>query len=259
MNDKPVALVTAATSSIGRAIAEGLARAGHAVVVSGRSAERGEAVSREMTQEGGDVSFVRANALSQEDTEALVDAVIARHGRIDVLVNNAGGSSGFAPVHELSDEAFTQALNWNVLSTFWATRRSLPSMLAHSHGRIVNISSVQGKQANRPRASHYVTAKHAVNGFTKAVALEYGRSGITCNAICVGAVETDLMRTAGARAAEAAGVTYDQYKAAYANSAMTGRLNEPEEIAAMVELLASPAGGGITGAILNVDGGTCAY
>jgi 3-hydroxybutyrate dehydrogenase/3-oxoacyl-[acyl-carrier protein] reductase len=132
-------------------------------------------------------------------------------------------------------------------------------MVERQFGRIINISSVQGKQANRSNAAHYVTAKHGVNGFTKAVALDYGRSGITCNAICVGAVETDLMRTAGAAAAEAAGLTYEQYKARYANSAMIGRLNEPEEVAAMVRLLASKVGGGITGAILNVDGGTCAY
>jgi 3-hydroxybutyrate dehydrogenase/3-oxoacyl-[acyl-carrier protein] reductase len=132
-------------------------------------------------------------------------------------------------------------------------------MLAQGFGRIINISSVQGKQANRANASHYVTFKHALNGFTKAVALEYGRQGITCNAIGVGAVETDLMRSAGQQAAAAAGITYDEYKRRYADAAMTGRLNTVEEVAAMARLLASDAGAGITGAILNVDGGTCSY
>lgn len=152
-----------------------------------------------------------------------------------------------------------QAFHWNVSSAFWTVRRAVPAMLANGFGRIINISSVQGKQANRSNASHYVTFKHALNGFTKAVALEYGRAGITCNAICVGAVETDLMRAAGPEAAAAAGISYDQYKQRYADAAMTGRLNTADEVAGMARLLASDAGAGITGALLNVDGGTCSY
>jgi len=256
--EERVALVTAATSSIGRGIAEALVAQGHRVVISGRSEDKGRRVAEEIGGSGR-ASFVAADALSQEQTEAMVDAVLQQHGRLDILVNNAGGSSGFAAVHNLTDEAWQQAFQWNVCSTFWTIRRAAPAMLAQGFGRIINISSVQGKQANRPNASHYVMAKHALNGFTKAVALEYGKSGITCNAICVGAVETDLMRSAGPKAAEAAGLTYDEYKQRYANMAMTGRLTEVNEVAAMAALLASDAGGGITGAILNVDGGTCPY
>jgi 3-hydroxybutyrate dehydrogenase len=132
-------------------------------------------------------------------------------------------------------------------------------MLKQGSGRIVNISSVQGKQANRPNTSHYISSKHGLNGFTKAVAREYGGNGITSNAICVGAVETDLMREVGPKAASAAGLTYEQYKQRYAEQAMTGQLNTVDEVAAMAVLLASPHGKGITGAILNVDGGTCPY
>ncbi|HET6538814.1 MAG TPA: SDR family NAD(P)-dependent oxidoreductase [Sphingopyxis sp.] len=258
MTVRRVALVTAATSSIGRTIAEALAASGHIVYVSGRSVERGMAAVSEMSAQG-EVHFLQAEALSQDDMEGLVDQIVQRHGRLDVVVNNAGGSGGFAPVHQLTDEAFDQAIRWNVSSTFWIARRAIPSMLEHGFGRIINISSVQGKQANRPNASHYVTAKHAVNGLTKAIAVEYGRQGITCNAICVGAVETDLMRTAGAASAKAVGLSYEEYRDGYASKTMIGRLNEPQEIAAMAALLASDAGGGITGAILNVDGGTCSY
>jgi 3-hydroxybutyrate dehydrogenase/3-oxoacyl-[acyl-carrier protein] reductase len=132
-------------------------------------------------------------------------------------------------------------------------------MVEAGYGRIINISSVQGKQVNRPNASHYVMAKHALNGFTKAVAFEYGRSGVTCNALCIGAVETELMQSAGAKAAEVAGLTYEQYKQRYADQAATGKLNTVEEVGAMAALLASAAGAGITGAILNVDGGICPY
>jgi 3-hydroxybutyrate dehydrogenase len=250
-----VALVTAATSGIGLGIAQALLADGSVVVVSGRDAEKGRRVADEI----GAAGFVRAEATSQGDVEALVDRVLELHGRLDILVNNAGGSSGPAPVHSLSDEAWAQVWAWNVSSTFWATRRALPGMVAAGFGRIINISSVQGKQVNRPNAAHYVTAKHAVNGFTKAVAFEYGRHGVTCNAICVGAVETDLMRQAGPAAAAADDVTYEQYKARYATAAMIGRLTTVEEVAAMARLLASSEGSGICGAILNVDGGTCPY
>lgn len=257
-NQSKVALVTAATSSLGRGMAEALVADGFQVVISGRSEAKGRAAAVEMDADGR-VSFIACEATDQAQTEAMVDAVLAQYGRIDVLINNAGGSSGFAPVHELSDEAWMQAFFWNVGSAFWTIRRAAPAMLRNGFGRIINISSVQGKQANRANASHYVMAKHGLNGFTKAVALEYGRHNITCNAICVGAVETDLMQTAGRKAAEAAGISYEDYKLRYANAAMTGRLNTVGEVAAMARLLASEAGAGITGALLNVDGGTCSY
>ena len=253
-----IALVTAGTGGIGRGIAEALYAAGLTVVVSGRSREKGERVAVEISPEGS-AEFIAADALDQAAVEAMVDQVVETHGRLDVLVNNAGGSSGFAPVHELADESWRQAFDWNVSSAFWTIRRALPVMVNAGFGRIVNISSVQGKQVNRPNASHYVMAKHALNGFTKAVAFEYGKSGITANALCVGAVETELMQSAGARAAEAAGLTYEEYKQRYADAAATGKLNTVEEVGAMTALLASDAGAGITGAILNVDGGICPY
>ena len=254
----PIALVTGGTAGIGRAIAQNLHQSGMTVFIGGRDAERGERVASDMASDGS-VNFVQVDVLVQQQVEAMVDRVISACGGLDVLVNNAGGSSGFAPVEELTDESWSQAFTWNVSSVFWACRKALPSMKAAGFGRIINISSVQGKQANRPNASHYVASKHALNGFTKAVALEGGKYGITCNALCVGAVETDLMRKAGARAAEAAGISYEDYKQRYADQAMTGKLNTVDEVAAMTALLASPHGAGITGAILNVDGGTCPY
>ncbi len=129
-------------------------------------------------------------------------------------------------------------------------------MLEGGWGRIINISSVEGKQGNKPAVSHYITNKHAINGFTKAVAHEYGTFGITCNAICPGAIETDMMKEAGPGAAEQAGITYEQFLDNYAQESSIKRLNTVEEVAAMATLLASAAGGGITGSLINVDGGT---
>jgi 3-hydroxybutyrate dehydrogenase/3-oxoacyl-[acyl-carrier protein] reductase len=107
--------------------------------------------------------------------------------------------------------------------------------------------------------SHYITNKHAINGFTKATAFEYGTQGITCNAICPGAIETDIMREAGAAVARQSGITYEEFLAGYAADAAIKRLHTVEEVAAMATLLASPVGGGITGALINVDGGTAPH
>ena len=141
-------------------------------------------------------------------------------------------------------------------ATFWGTRRALQDMQPRQWGRIINISSVEGRQANKSAVSHYITNKHAINGFTKAVAFEYGPLGITCNAICPGAVETDLMTNTGPAAAAAEGITYAQFLDTYAQQAAIKRLNTVEEVAAVAVLLASEQGGGITGALFDVDGGT---
>jgi NAD(P)-dependent dehydrogenase (short-subunit alcohol dehydrogenase family) len=253
-----VAVVTGGTRGIGRAIAEAFLGEGAKVVISGRSADKGKEALAEMGA-GDRAWFIGGDARDQHETEAVIDGAADHFGGVDILVNNAGGSDGFAPVHELTDDAWTNALNWNLNSTFWATRRALPLMMRRSWGRVIAISSVEGKQATKAMVSHYITNKHAINGFVKAVAYEYGPQGITSNAICPGAVETDIMKTAGPTAAAAAGITYEEFLQNYADESMIKRLNTCEEVAAMAVLLASEAGGGITGALLNVDGGSSSW
>ena len=255
---KRVAVVTGGTRGIGRGIAEAFLAQGAAVVVSGKSADKGQQAVEEMG--GGDrVSFLACDVRDQRQIEQLIDETAKRYGTVDILVNNAGGTDGWALVHELSDDAWQNALNWNLNAVFWASRRALRYMLDRDYGRIINISSVEGKQANKPAVSHYITNKHAINGFTKAVAHEYGPRGITCNAICPGAVETDLMKEAGPVVAAQAGITYEQFLDNYAQESAIKRLNTVEEVAAMASLLASEVGGGITGALINVDGGTAQW
>ena len=250
-----VAAITGGSRGIGRAIAEAYLQAGARVAINGRSQAKGDEALDEM-RAGDAAIFVAGDVTNREHVTRFVSQVIEQFGAVDVLVNNAGGSSGFAPVAEMAEDAWQQAAAWILHSAFWATAPALRDMAPRGFGRIINISSIEGRQANKANVSHYITFKHALNGFTKAVAFEYGAQGITCNAISPGAVETDLMRDAGPAAAESMGISYEQFKDNYAQDAAIKRLNTVEEVAAMALFLASELGGGVNGAILSVDGGT---
>ena len=250
-----VAAITGGTRGIGRGIAEAFLAEGARVAINGRTPEKGAQALAEMDA-GDDAIFVAGDVQQKGEVEKLIDAANQTWGRFDILVNNAGGSGGFAPVGQMTDEAWEEAMNWCLNSTFWASRRALQLMEPAGFGRILNISSVEGRHANKPAVSHYITNKHAINGLTRAVAFEYGPMGITCNAICPGAIETDIMRTAGPEAAAASGMTYEEFLQTYADEASIKRLNTVEEVAEMAVLLASEIGGGINGAIVDVHGGT---
>ena len=254
-----VAFITGGTRGIGRGIAEAFVNEGASVMLNGRSADKGKQALEEIGA-GDRVDFVAGDVMKQQEVEAAIDAAVERFGQLDILVNNAGGSTGFGLVHELSDEAWAGTADWVLNSAFWATRRALQHMVkADRGGRIINISSVEGKQANKAAVSPYIVFKHALNGFTKAVAFEYGPQGITCNAILPGAVETDLMQELGPEAAKLSGITYEQFLDNYAQESMIKRLNTVDEVAAVALLLASEQGGGITSALINVDGGTASW
>jgi NAD(P)-dependent dehydrogenase (short-subunit alcohol dehydrogenase family) len=256
--DKRVAVITGGSRGIGRGIAEAFLAQGAAVVISGKTKEKGQQALDEMGA-GDRANFVECDVRDPEQLNHLIDETARLYGRVDILVNNAGGTDGFALVDSMTDEAWQNALNWNLNAVFYGSRRALKYMLEQGWGRIINISSVEGKQANKPAVSHYITNKHAINGLTKAIAHEYGTKNITCNAICPGAIETDIMKVAGPVVAEQAGITYEQFLDNYAQESAIKRLNTVEEVAAMAVLLASDVGGGITGALINVDGGTAQW
>jgi NAD(P)-dependent dehydrogenase (short-subunit alcohol dehydrogenase family) len=252
-----VAAVTGGTRGIGRAIAEAFVREGAKVVINGRNEEKGQQALKEMDA-GDAVLFVAGDAKLREDCERVVDTTVDKFGRIDIMVNNAGGSSNHAPVVDLTDEAFDDALRWILWSTFWCTRRSLQHMIPQKSGRIINVSSLEGK-CGKPGVSIYVTAKHAINGLTKSCAHEVGTLGITVNALCPGGIETDIMAEEGPKAAELMGMTYQEFLNWYAKESATKRLGEVEDVAAVAVLLASDAGSGITGSLISIDGGTAPY
>jgi 3-hydroxybutyrate dehydrogenase len=254
--DGKVAAITGGTAGIGRAIAEGFLAEGAQVVVSGRNAERGAQVVSEL---GTDRAFFsQGDATTKEGVEQAVEAAVEHFGHLDIMVNNAGGAKRLAPLVDLYDEDFDLVMKWNLYSTFWGTRAALRHMLPRNYGRIINISSVEGKHG-KPVLTAYVAAKHAINGLTKAAAKEVGTQGVTVNAICPGLVITDIIRRNGPATAQAMGITFDEMVGLFAAESAIKRPNTVDEVAAVAVLLASDVGAGITGAIYSVDGGTAAY
>ena len=252
-----VAAVTGGTAGIGRGIAEAFLEEGARVGLMARGQEKAERVLGELGA-GDRVVFVPGDATVQEDVEGFIDDLAEHFGQLDILVNNAGGAGDLQPLTDLSHEAFDEAIRWNLYSTFWACRRALPGMLERGFGRIINISSTEGK-VGKPVFTAYTAAKHAVNGLTKSLAQEVGAGGVTVNAICPGLIITDIVKANGPATAEAMGMTFAEMIDMFAEETAIKRPNTVEEVAAMAVLLASEAGAGITGATLSVDGGTAPY
>ncbi|MGI9622784.1 MAG: SDR family NAD(P)-dependent oxidoreductase [Acidimicrobiales bacterium] len=252
-----VAAITGGTRGIGRAIAEAFVADGASVVINGRSPEKGQRALEEMDA-GENVHFIAGDVTDQAVCEALVDQTVEHYGRIDIMVNNAGGGGDTAPVVDMGDDSWLRVIDWNLNHPFWCTRRSLKYMIPQGWGRIINISSMYGKLA-LPANAHYVTTKHALNGLTKAVAQEVGEQGITCNALCPGGILTDVQYEQGPPAAEAMGITFEELLDFMAQPSAIKRLNEVEDVALVASLLASDAGGGINGSLISIDGGVSPY
>jgi 3-hydroxybutyrate dehydrogenase len=255
--DGRVAVITGGTRGIGRAIAESFLAEGAKVVINGRDAEKGKQAKLEM-KGGRRVHFVRGDAKKRKDCERLIDATVKKFGQIDILVNNAGGAANHAPVANLTDESLDDALKWNLWSTFWCSRKALEFMIPQQWGRIINISSLEGK-VGKPGIATYVISKHAINGLTKSLAHEVGTMGITVNSLCPGAIETDIMMAEGPGAAESMGMKYQDLLDWFASESAIKRLNECQDVANVAVLLASEAGAGMTGSLISIDGGTSPY
>ena len=187
-----VAIVTGGASGIGRAIALGLAAEGAAVAVSDIDGVRATAVASEIQDSGGQAAAIACDVSQTEQVDAMVDATVKRFGRIDILVNNAGRAArGF--VADLSDEAWDSVIAVNVRGTFLCSRAVLRHMIPQASGRIVNTASGLGQRPS-PGASVYGASKAAIIHFTRSLAMEVARYGITVNAFTPGVTDTPFWR-----------------------------------------------------------------
>ena len=253
-----VAVVTGGSRGIGAAIVRAFVAEGASVAFNGRARESADALI-ESIGEPDRTWFCQGSVTVTDDIQALINGAAERFGKLDILVNNAGGSAAMQPIAEVDEAAWEGDLRLNLTSTFLATKAALQHMLAAGYGTIINISSVEGKMGV-PSMGAYTASKHGVNGLTKAVAAEVGRSGVTVNAICPGLILTVAVTGGGPALAETMGMTFDEMvNNVFKAKTLTGELNTVEQVAETAVFLASPAGRGITGAQLSVDGGMAPY
>jgi NAD(P)-dependent dehydrogenase (short-subunit alcohol dehydrogenase family) len=247
--DERVAVVTGGGRGIGRAIALELAREGATIVISSRTLTDLEAV---LEQAGGRGRAVVANALDRDEAREPVRVAVADYGRIDILVNNVGGSVGKGHDAFTGDHrSFEDTLVLNLISAFWTSREALPHMRQQQYGRVINIGSGASKRAASTPA--YTSAKHGLIGLTKALAAAAGGDGITVNCLCPGWTNTTL--TDWDAIGRRQGIAPEEARARAEAENLQHRILEPEELGPMAALLASPDGGGITGQVISVDGG----
>jgi NAD(P)-dependent dehydrogenase (short-subunit alcohol dehydrogenase family) len=244
----PVVLITGALTGIGRATAVAFAQEGARLVVSGRREEEGEKLVADLRKLGAEAEFVRSDVRHEAEIQSLVDKTVARFGRLDVAVNNAGTEGTPGPVTEQTAESYAAIFDTNVLGTLLSMKHELRVMLTQGHGSIVNVSSTAGR-AGMAGASVYVASKHAVEGLTKAAALEVAEFGIRVNTVAPGPIETGMLN-------RFTGTT--EKKAALVAGVPVKRVGRPEEIAQAIVFVASDKASFITGASIAVDGGKLA-
>jgi NAD(P)-dependent dehydrogenase (short-subunit alcohol dehydrogenase family) len=244
----PVVLITGALTGIGRATALAFAKDGARVVVSGRRDGEGEKLVAELRATGAEAEFVRADVRHEDDVKNLVDKTVARFGRLDVAVNNAGTDGTVGPITEQNAESYAATFDTNVLGTVLSMKHEMRVMLAQGSGSIVNLSSTMG-QRGAPNASLYTASKHAVEGLTKVAALEGAASGVRVNAIAPGPVETAMLNRFTGNA---------ERKAALVAGVPLKRAGTPDEIADAILFVSSDKASFITGQIINVNGGKTA-
>jgi NAD(P)-dependent dehydrogenase (short-subunit alcohol dehydrogenase family) len=248
MQSPPVVLITGALTGIGRATAFAFARSNARLVVSGRHDEAGRSLAAELRDTGAEAEFVRADVREEEDVRNLVDRAVTRFERLDVAVNNAGTEGQPGPLSGQTPDGYRAIFDTNVLGTMLSLKHELRVMRPQGSGAIVNLSSIVGHKA-LPGAPLYVASKHAVEGLTKAAALEAAEFGVRVNAVAPGPIETGMLDrfagTADAKAGLLAGLPLK-------------RAGTPDEIACVIMFAASDAASYMTGCILAVDGGMTA-
>jgi NAD(P)-dependent dehydrogenase (short-subunit alcohol dehydrogenase family) len=244
----PVVLITGALTGIGRATALAFAHEGARVVVSGRRDEAGNALATELRDLGAEAEFMRADVRREDDVRSLVDQTVARFGRLDVAVNNAGTEGKPGPVMEQSAESYAATFDTNVLGTVLSMKHELRVMQAQGNGSIINLSSTLGHRGGAG-ASIYTASKHAVEGLTKAAALEGAAFGVRVNAVAPGPVETEMLNRFTGDADRKAGLVA---------GVPLKRAGVPDEIARAIVFLTSDKASFVTGQIMSVDGGKSA-
>ena len=242
MSEQRVAIVTGASRGIGRAIGKRLAADGKHVVLVSRTASSLEVLRGEIEADGHHASVAPCDVSDGQALAEVVEAAASTHGRLDILINNAGITRD-GLLLRMSDEDFDEVIDVNLKAAFIACRAASRAMMRGRFGRIVNIGSVSGVMGNAGQAN-YAAAKAGLIGLTKSIAKELGPKGITANVLAPGFIETDMTSDLP-----------DPLKDEVKKNLPARRFGQPEEIAHAASFLASDEAGYITGQVLVVDGG----
>jgi NAD(P)-dependent dehydrogenase (short-subunit alcohol dehydrogenase family) len=247
------AVVTGGGRGIGAAVARALAAEGAAVMVSARNEAEIEGVAAELRASGARAEAQVCDVTDPEQVAALARAAAERLGPVDILVNNAGIATS-APLRAIRLEEWNRVFAVNATGTMLCTQAFAPGMVERGWGRVVNVASIAAR-AGAAYIATYAASKHAVLGFTRAVAAELAPTGVTINAVCPGYVATEMTEGSVARIVEKTGMPREEALAAILKSSPQRRLLEPEEVAYLVVSLCDPRAKGVNGQALVVDGG----
>ncbi|CAM2009551.1 glucose 1-dehydrogenase [Acanthopleuribacter pedis] len=240
-----VALITGASKGIGEAIARALGQAGAHVVVSSRKQAAVDAVAETFRAEGLQATAIAAKMGGDDEAGRLIDAVVEQCGGLDILVNNAATNPVFGPAVRTSLTIFDKIMKVNVRAPFELCQKAYPILCERGGGSVINISSVGGIS---PEAGLgvYSMSKTALISMTKVLAKEWGENHIRVNTICPGLIQTKFSKPLWQN---------DEHREAFERQLPLGRIAQPDEVASLALMLASPAGGYCTGGVYTVDGG----